>query len=256
MDYNHLYNTSYEVYFSVIEKLYKKKYSNYKDEGYTFNFTYNELHKEHWNYIKLLEEHFRSAYKKEYLKLFNERFQLFETDRILNVIHKQIKPLLKKNNELHLFDFKNFIYKIAKLDALKETSRLLSNNNRLINHMFSLNDFKNFEIKQYSSSLENLPLFQKLSERVYPTPRESKSKIVIKDVQEDEYLNIQDVSKLTNYAVATIYDLKHKRKIPFYKNGAKLQFKKSEILDWMENGKGTTKHDLEAKASAYILKNS
>jgi len=48
---------------------------------------------------------------------------------------------------------------------------------------------------------------------------------------------------LTNYAVATIYDKKHKGEIPFYKNGAKLQFKKSEILDWLQNGKGTTKKE-------------
>ena len=72
MDYNHLYNTSYEAYFSLIEKLYKKKYSNYKDEGYTFYFTYNELHKEHWNYIKLLDEHFRS--KTDLIQFSNENF--------------------------------------------------------------------------------------------------------------------------------------------------------------------------------------
>ena len=61
---------------------------------------------------------------------------------------------------------------------------------------------------------------------------------------------------MTNYAAATIYDLKHKGKIPFYKNGAKLQFKKSEIIEWMEKGKGTTKDDLERKANEYLLKNS
>ena len=256
MDYNHIYNSSYEAYFSLIEKLYKKKYTNYKNEGYTFNLTYNELHKEHWSYIKLLEEHLRSKYKEEYLKLFNERFQLFENDRILNVINKRIVPLLKKNNELQLFDCHNFIYKIAKLDALKETSRLLSNNNKLIDRMFVLNDFRNFEIKYYPNGLDNLPLFQKLNKKVYPTPKQSKLKITRTDINEDEYLNIQDVSKLTNYAVPTIYDLKHKGKIPFYKNGAKLQFKKSEILNWMEKGKGITKDDLETKANEYILKNS
>jgi len=35
-----------------------------------------------------------------------------------------------------------------------------------------------------------------------------------------------------------------------------LQFKKSEILEWMEKGKGTTKDDLEQKANEYLLKNS
>jgi len=256
MDYNLLYETTYQKYFSLAEKLLKKKYVTYKNEGYTFNFTYNELIREYWVYIRLLEKDLRENYNLTYLKLFNDRFQLFETDRILNVINKRIVPLLKKNKEQHIFDFHNFIYKTAKLDALKETSRLMSNNNRLIERMFELNDFRNFEIKQYPSSLENLPLYQKLNEKVYPSPKISKSKITIKDVNEDEYLNVKEVSELTNYAVATIYDKKFKGEIPFYKNGAKLQFKKSEILDWLEKGKGTTKDDLEEKANEYLLKNS
>ena len=71
---------------------------------------------------------------------------------------------------------------------------------------------------------------------------------------EDVFLSVKEVSELTNYAVPTIYDLRHKGKIPFYKNGAKLQFKKSEIIEWLEKGKGTTKDDIEDKANEYLLK--
>jgi len=256
MEYKEIYNTTYEMYFSIIEKLYKKKYVKYQNEGYTFNLTYNELQNEHWNYIKILEQHISSKFKIEYLKLFNDRFQIFENNHISNIINKRIIPLLKKNNDKGFFDFHSFIYKIAKLDALKETSRLLSNNSNLIDRMFVLNEFKNFEIKSYPNGIENSPLFQKLNKKLYPSPKESKSKITVADINEDEFLNIKEVAALTNYAVATIYDLKHKGKIPFYKKGAKLQFKKSEIIDWLQKGKGITKDDLEAKANEYILKNS
>lgn len=258
MDYNGLYDTTYKTCFSIIEKLYKKKYIHYKNDGYTFNLTYNELNKEHWIYIKLLEQHFSFKFKNEYFKLFNDRFQIFENNHISNIINKRIIPLLKKNNDERFFDFHSFIYQIAKLDALKETSRLLSNNSNLIDRMFVLNDFRKFEIKSYPNGLDNLPLFQKLNEKLYPTPKESKSKITITitNSNEDEFLNIKEVAALTNYAVPTIYDLKHKGQIPFYKKGAKLQFKKSEILDWLQKGKGITKDDLETKANDYILKNS
>jgi len=256
MDYHKIYDTTYNTYFSIVEKLYKKKYIKYKNDGYTFNLTYNELNQEHWNYIKLIKKHLDSNYKEDYVKLFNERFQLFENNQISNIIEKRIKPLLRKNKEQTNFDFEQFVCKIAKLDALKETSRLHSNNSRLFDLMYSLNDFRKFELKQYSCSLENLPLFEKLRLKVYPPPKQSKSKIIIMDNNEDEYLTVQEVAELTNYRVPTIYDLKHKGKIPFYKKGAKLQFKKSEILKWIENGKGTTRKDLEAKANEYILKNS
>ena len=256
MDYHKLYENTYETYFSLNEKIYKKKYITYRNDGYTFNSTYNELHKEHWDYIKFIEKHLKLDYKEVYIKLFNDRLIIFQDDCISKIIEKKIKPLLTKNKEQNNFNIAQFVCSIAKLDAFKETSRLIQNNSKLFDRMFVLNDFKHFEIKDYRNDLNNLPLFIKLNEKVYPSPKQTKSKIIVKDDNEEEYLNVQDVSKLTNYAVATIYDLRHKRKIPFYKNSGKLQFKKSEILDWLEKGKGTTKNDLEAKAIEYINKNS
>lgn len=51
-----------------------------------------------------------------------------------------------------------------------------------------------------------------------------------------EILNINEVSTLTGYTVATIYAKVHKRLIPFHKspNGSKLIFYEREIMEWLE----------------------
>lgn len=256
MDYNLLYKTTYQKYFSLTEKLIKNKCKKYKNEGFTFNHTYNEIQRNSFAYTERINTLLQSKNMLSYSKLFNERFQIFEENYISNIINKRIKPLSVKNKEITQFDLEHFIYINAKMDAIKNASRIFSNFNSLFELMFKLNDFRKFELIDYNSSTEHIPLFKKLNEKLYPEPKVSKSRIPIKVLDEDEYLNVQDVAQLTNYAVTTIYDLKHKGKIPFYKNGAKLQFKKSEIIEWMEKGKGTTKDDLERKANEYLLKNS
>lgn len=256
MDYNLLYETTYKKYFSLAEKILKAKCIKYKNEGVSFNYTYNEIQKNSYAYSKQINEKLLQEKLAPYSKLFSERYQIFDEDCILNVIEKRIIPLLKKNKQTSKISLEEFVYTYAKLDAIKSASRIFSNFNRLYELIFKLNDFNKFELVEHKCSVENIPLFIKLREKIYPTPKESKSKISKSTNEDDAYLNVQDVSKLTNYAVPTIYDLKHKGQIPFYKNGAKLQFKKSEILDWIEKGKGVTKNDLEAKADEYILKNS
>lgn len=256
MDYNLLYENTYEKYFSLAEKLIKENCIKYKNEGFAFNYTYNKIQKNSLAYTESINNILQNEKMVSYSKLFSERFQIFEDDVILNIIDKRIKPLLIKNKDLAQFNLEHFVYTNAKIDAIKSASRIFSNFNRLFELMFKLNDFRKFNLIEYKSNVENIPLFNKLRERLYPSTKASKSGIPMKIVEEDEYLNVQDVSQLTNYAVTTIYDLKHKGMIPFYKNGAKLQFKKSEIIAWMDHGKGTTKKDLEAKADEYIFKNS
>jgi excisionase family DNA binding protein len=63
---------------------------------------------------------------------------------------------------------------------------------------------------------------------------------------EDDILTIQEASGFLNLAVNTIYEKTAKRLIPFFKNGRKLYFKKSELAQWIfkgkkESGEGTTK---------------
>lgn len=49
-------------------------------------------------------------------------------------------------------------------------------------------------------------------------------------------LTLRETALLTGFSTAHIYQLVHKRKIPFYRNG-RLFFKRSEVLEWMTDGK-------------------
>lgn len=75
-----------------------------------------------------------------------------------------------------------------------------------------------------------------------------------KPLQEDVFLNIDELSKLISMTKGSIYGLVHKNAIPYHKKG-KLYFLKSEILDWIKSGKRETKSSIHEKANEYLLKN-
>jgi len=54
--------------------------------------------------------------------------------------------------------------------------------------------------------------------------------------REKEILTINEVVALTGLTRGTIYVLKYKDEIPYFKFGPRLlRFKRSEIIQWMEN---------------------
>ena len=55
---------------------------------------------------------------------------------------------------------------------------------------------------------------------------------------EDQLLNVKQASKYLDLAVQTVYGLTSNNKIPFLKRGKKLYFKKTDLLQWVEAGKG------------------
>ena len=256
MDYQNKYTTVYSKTFSERATFFKEQLIFAKTQNQTFNYTSNTLLKTAYEDLKSDFKHFNEEPLIAIVKLFNNRFSIYEENQITNIIEYKIKPFISQLENNSSIDLNELICELATHDALKEASRIFNNNYNLYQLMYTLNDFRKFELKKYKGSLENYPIYIKLRAKVYPE-KKSKNTTINKAIEnEDEFLTINEVSILTNYAVPTIYDLKHKRKIPFYKNGGKLRFKKAEILDWMQKGKGITKDDLEAKANEYILKNS
>ncbi len=72
-----------------------------------------------------------------------------------------------------------------------------------------------------------------------------------------EMLVVDDVARLTGIGKNTIYQLTCKKLIPHYKPSRKLlYFKKSEIVEWMQQNRVSTDAELEAEAAAYNLKRS
>jgi excisionase family DNA binding protein len=83
--------------------------------------------------------------------------------------------------------------------------------------------------------------------------------IVPTTVQEKEksslYLNIQQASKFTHMAIATIYDYTHKKKIPFSKIGKKLLFSKKELSEWIQKHRKKTRYEIDQEADDWLNKN-
>lgn len=64
-----------------------------------------------------------------------------------------------------------------------------------------------------------------------------------------------EVAKYLHLSVPTIYGLCHRNKIPYYKVGKRLFFKKEEIDDWINSGRRISKPEIIAKADLYLSKN-
>lgn len=64
--------------------------------------------------------------------------------------------------------------------------------------------------------------------------------------------NIKGISKLTELSVPTLYGYVQRNEIPHYKKGNRLKFFKSEIIQWIKEGKVKSLSEIEAEADAYL----
>jgi len=63
------------------------------------------------------------------------------------------------------------------------------------------------------------------------------------------YLNIEETSEFIKMKISSIYQLKYQGKIPYYKRGKLLLFKKSEIVNWIESKRKGTAEELASKVN-------
>lgn len=61
--------------------------------------------------------------------------------------------------------------------------------------------------------------------------------VPVKAEDKSEFLPIKEACKLLNLARQTIYGLTSKRLIPFIKRGKKLYFKRTDLINWLNEGK-------------------
>lgn len=69
---------------------------------------------------------------------------------------------------------------------------------------------------------------------------------------EDEFLSIDQLTKLIGLTKPTIYGHVHRKTIPFIKKGRMLRFSKHDILNWLQSGKNQSNKDLDAKVNNYL----
>jgi predicted DNA-binding transcriptional regulator AlpA len=84
--------------------------------------------------------------------------------------------------------------------------------------------------------------------------RAIQNKDVLKDDNEtnETPLDIKEISKFIKKTVPTIYGYCQRNEIPYSKNGNRLIFWKSEIIQWLKQGKVKTIQEIEATANTYL----
>lgn len=82
----------------------------------------------------------------------------------------------------------------------------------------------------------------------------SKKPIINKEGAEKEFLNVEDVAKILGIEKGTVYNLTHKRQIPFFKRGGRIYFDRVEITEWIRNDRRKTIKELKDEANLGIQK--
>ena len=97
-------------------------------------------------------------------------------------------------------------------------------------------------------------ILQKL-EIIEKSIEELKSNFIENNNISSEIFDVKELADYIKLTVPTVYGLVHKNKIPFYKKGKKLYFKKDEINEWLSEGRNRSKSELNKMAIEYIRKN-
>lgn len=74
--------------------------------------------------------------------------------------------------------------------------------------------------------------------------------------QQDTILSVEQASKYLNLAKQTLYGFTSKNEIPFFKRGKKLYFKKSDLEQWLLEGKQKTLKEIQQEAIQHINKSA
>lgn len=72
----------------------------------------------------------------------------------------------------------------------------------------------------------------------------------------EELLTVQDASKLLNLSIPTIYTKVSKAELPVMKmkRSKRLYFSKTDLLEYLKEGKRKTVSEIEAEADQYLVK--
>ncbi|GDX50892.1 excisionase [Bacteroidota bacterium] len=67
-----------------------------------------------------------------------------------------------------------------------------------------------------------------------------------------EILNADQAAEFLHIAKQTLYSMTSRRKIPFYKNGKKILFRKGELQEWLNSGKHEQEKNIQREALRYV----
>ncbi len=70
--------------------------------------------------------------------------------------------------------------------------------------------------------------------------------------QKAEVLNAVQAAEFLHIAKQTLYSLTSRRKIPFYKNGKKILFRRGDLEEWLNSGKHEQQSTLLKQGLRYV----
>jgi len=72
--------------------------------------------------------------------------------------------------------------------------------------------------------------------------------------QSEQFLTIQEAAEFMNLSVPTMYSKVSKGELPVSKRGKRLYFSRTELLDYIKQGRRLTNDEIEAEAVNYLSK--
>lgn len=173
MNYEQEYQYFYNKYYSKSEKLIKQFLMTEKSKKRNANLVYNELEKYLSNKTTTIFAGVNYPNLEGLLLLFNDRHKYYEADEINLIFANEIKTGFNKIDSLQLlppyYTFRKLLIEIAILNAVNEINRLLLLNRNLFNVFYSLDNFTDFEIKDYVGlSIEGTDIYKSLNEKLNP----------------------------------------------------------------------------------------
>ncbi len=108
---------------------------------------------------------------------------------------------------------------------------------------------------QFSLLLESFitPIVERVVSKAMLRAIQQNSQVLNHKSNSEEILNLDEAADLLDLSKNTIYQKTSKNRIPFFKRGRKLYFKRSELLKWIEAGKQKTVEEVLADTDDYLM---
>lgn len=189
--YQEFYDESLNHHAERIKQYYKEKRSVGDGESETYNHIVTKIiYKEKTNLI---------ISKQEFSKIrltYDNRDSLTHPD-FPNRIFEKLKPVFNEIDTNITFDA--ILKDLAEYNALTRLSSNFRHNHQIYSMMYELNDFSEFEVNEFYSSIQSTPLFKKLHKLCYePAEGETKNDDETKKINnfnlnkrfEDSFINV------------------------------------------------------------------
>ena len=82
--------------------------------------------------------------------------------------------------------------------------------------------------------------------------QESSTTELAENNQKAEVLNAEQAAEFLHIAKQTLYSMTSRRKIPFYKNGKKILFRRGDLEEWLDAGKHEQEKNIQRQALRYV----